>query len=293
MWHQLIIKKLKENELDILEPFLIEAGALSVTYADSEDDPVLEPAPGETKLWKKTDLIALFDDITICNSAKNFLVVSHPELDVEAEKLEDEVWERAWEKGYEAMNFGEKLCICPSHKTPADENRITVFMNPGLAFGSGTHQTTALCLSFLDSVDLSGKTIIDYGCGSGILGISALKLGAKKVYATDIDKQALESTLDNAKRNDIDESLIKTALPDDFSPPLADILIANILAGPIIELKETFHQLVMPGGTLVLSGILDNQSDKVCEALAGLFTYIDKEVFEGWVRLTFVKEMYV
>lgn len=288
MWYQLVIEQLNRAQATALEPHLMTLEALSVTFQDAKDEPILEPRPGEAPLWSQSSLIALYKKEAACRQA--FELLREAEFSVKFEVLEDEAWEKAWQVGYEPMTFGNHLCICPSHKTPPNESNTTVFMDPGLAFGSGTHATTALCLEFLDSANLVGKQIIDYGCGSGILAISALKLGASAAYCSDLDEQALESTMANAKRNDVLLGIKECSLPEDFKAPKADILLANILAGPNIELRDLYYQLLKDDGIIILSGILESQGESVINAYQDCFKLVDNTVKEGWVRLGFSKK---
>ncbi len=288
MWYQLVIEELNRAQATALEPHLMALDALSVTFQDAKDEPILEPKPGEAPLWSQSSLIALYKKETLCQQAYDLL--SEAEFKVKQEVLEDEAWEKAWQVGYEPMLFGKNLCICPSHRSPPDESKITVFMDPGLAFGSGTHATTALCLDYLDEESVIGKRVIDYGCGSGILAISALKLGAKEAFCSDLDEQALLSTMQNAKRNEVEAGIKECSLPEEFAPAPADILLANILAGPNIELREVFYKLIHDDGVVVLSGILESQSQAVINAYQEKFKLVDNTEKDGWVRLVFRKK---
>ena len=201
------------------------------------------------------------------------------------EQLEDKDWEREWMDNFHPMQFGERLWICPSWREVPDENAVNVMLDPGLAFGTGTHPTTALCLTWLDGLDLTGKTVVDFGCGSGILSLAALKLGAKKVIGIDIDPQALQASLENAKRNQVEDRL-ELYLPKDQPQLKAEVVVANILAGPLRELAPTITAFVGDNGLLALSGVLENQAEEL-QVLYG--NWCDMEpvaVKEEWVRLS-------
>jgi ribosomal protein L11 methyltransferase len=275
------------------EPFedlVLEAGAVSITLEDAGDDPVLEPAPGTTPLWPSVNLKALFDADTPRDdviAALESALDAMPEY--EFATIEDRAWEREWLKDFRPMRFGQRLWICPGGQLPpADEvvgtEPLIVELDPGLAFGTGTHPTTALCLEWLDGTPLEGRRIIDYGCGSGVLAIAALKLGADAALAVDIDPQAVQATRDNAERNNV-ESLIETgevSLVDNFD---ADILLANILAEPLKELAPRFAAMLAPGARIVLSGILASQASDVASRYAPWFDISLAQTRDDWVRL--------
>lgn len=268
---------------------LIESGAVSVTFQDTHDTPVFEPLPGETRLWGDTDVIGLFDAET--NMKEVVAILEHhpllaPDFHHKVEQLEDKDWEREWMDKFHPMRFGQRLWICPSWRDVPDENAVNVMLDPGLAFGTGTHPTTALCLQWLDGLDLAGKTVIDFGCGSGILAIAALKLGAAKATGIDIDPQAIQASRDNAERNGVSERL-ELYLPHEQPTGLqADVVVANILAGPLRELAPLISVLPKPGGSLCLSGVLESQAESVAEAYAPLFALDPVEVKEEWCRIT-------
>lgn len=225
---------------------------------DTHDTPVFEPLPGETRLWGDTDVIGLFDAETDMKEVVAILE-NHPLLGAgfahKIEQLEDKDWEREWMDNFHPMQFGKRLWICPSWREVPDENAVNVMLDPGLAFGTGTHPTTSLCLQWLDGLDLDGKTVIDFGCGSGILAIAALKLGAAKAIGIDIDPQAIQASRDNAERNGVSDRL-ELYLPDAQPEAMkADVVVANILAGPLRELAPLISVLPVEGGLLGLSGI--------------------------------------
>lgn len=280
------------------EDALLAAGASSITLEDEGDDPVLEPLPGTTPLWPRVRLKALFDATL---DAEQLLQSLSEELgdgpslsQAHFETLEDRAWEREWLKDFKPMRFGKRLWICPGGQLPASDalpqssEAVLIELDPGLAFGTGTHPTTALCLEWLDSADVAGKQVIDYGCGSGILAIAAAKLGATLVSAVDIDPQALLATRDNAERNGVAQ-LIEPQLVEGVSLAPTDILLANILAGPLESLAPTFAALVRAGGRLVLSGILRNQAEAVASRYAAWFDIAPVVVRDDWARLDGVR----
>ncbi|MFQ3324952.1 MAG: ribosomal protein L11 methyltransferase [Pseudomonadales bacterium] len=291
-WIQLVIDVIPA-QTEVLEDCLLELGAASVTYQDKADQPIYEPLPGETPLWNKTTLTAMFEaetDITSVIAALkpvlNFDLPTH-----KIEILEDKDWVREWMKDYHAICFGTRLWICPSWQQPPEPDAVNLMLDPGLAFGSGTHPTTALCMRWLDGKDLTGKTVIDYGCGSGILAVAALLLGASSAHCVDIDPQALTATLDNANRNKLDLAKIHTAIPADFDTNTnAEVVIANILATPLIELSRLIAGLVQPQGDLILSGILPKQADTVMQAYAQWIDFEPPLEDDGWIRLTGKKQ---
>ncbi|HGS4619716.1 TPA: 50S ribosomal protein L11 methyltransferase [Vibrio cholerae] len=267
-WIQIKLNATNDNAEAIGDMLMEETGAVSVTFLDAKDTPVFEPLPGETRLWGDTDVVALYEadmDTSLILQqikASNMLAEGFAH---KVEQVEDKDWEREWMDNFHPMQFGRRLWICPSWREVPDPQAVNVMLDPGLAFGTGTHPTTALCLEWLDNLDLSGKTVIDFGCGSGILAIAAIKLGAAKVIGIDIDPQALLASKDNAARNGVEDQ-IEVYLPKDQPEGLvADVVIANILAGPLRELSPIIKGLLKPGGQLAMSGILDTQAESVAE----------------------------
>jgi len=263
------------------------AGALSVTLTDAVDDAILEPAPGELRLWPQTVLQAVFDADAADASAIVVLAeaLGVPANVIRAERLADRVWEREWLKDFHSMRFGRRLWIVPSHETPpADPAAVSVRLDPGLAFGTGTHPSTALCLEWLDAHLPDGATVIDYGCGSGVLAVAAIRLGAVGAHVFDIDPQALIATADNATANAVADRI---TIHDSASslPSGVDVLLANILAGTLIELAPALAGLVRPGGYLVLAGILDEQAADVRTAFARYATLGTCGQRDGWSAL--------
>ena len=271
-----------------VEAVLLEAGALSITLEDAGDEPLYEPDPLKPPLWSDTRLTALFAADADLDAMKAFLLAALklPQLPAHQVKpLADRDWTREWLKDFKPMRFGRRLWVCPTGYTPPDPSAVNLLLDPGLAFGTGTHATTALCLEWLDGAALTGREVIDYGCGSGILAIAAARLGAKRVRAVDNDPQALIATRDNAARNGV-EGLIDVFMPDSFPAHGADVLLANILAGPLVQLAPRLAALVKPGGTLVLSGILESQEAELRAAYAPWFDLEPKAQREDWLRLS-------
>jgi ribosomal protein L11 methyltransferase len=267
------------------EDALLAAGASSITLEDAGDDPVLEPPPGSTPLWPRVRIKALFD------AAADHETLRALFANATFEHIADRAWEREWLKDFRPMRFGQRLWICPGGQRPLlDEAAIAclVELDPGLAFGTGTHPTTALCLEWLDGAQLQGRFVIDYGCGSGVLAIAALKLGAARALAIDIDPQALLATRDNAERNGVAERLMVTA-PDPADRAPADILLANILAEPLVELAPAFAERVTPGGCVVLSGILQGQAAPVASRYAAWFDMRPATTRDDWALLCGVR----
>jgi len=291
-WIQLKINT-TGNDAETLSDALIESGAVSVTFQDTHDNPVFEPLPGETLLWGDTDAIGLYDAETDMDEVI-VMLENEPLLGKgfvhKIEQLEDKDWEREWMDNFHPMRFGERLWICPSWRDVPDPNAVNVMLDPGLAFGTGTHPTTAMCLQWLDSLDLTDKTVIDFGCGSGILAIAALKLGAKHVVGIDIDPQAIQASRDNAERNGVSERLsfyLPKDQPDNLS---ADVVVANILAGPLRELAPLISVLPVAGGHLGLSGVLASQAQSVADAYKDQFELDPVAEKEEWCRITGVKK---
>jgi ribosomal protein L11 methyltransferase len=264
------------------EDALLAAGAASISLEDAGDDPVLEPPPGSTPLWPRVRVKALFDSATHPDTLRALFP------DATFEHIADRAWEREWLKDFRPMRFGRRLWICPGGQRPgpdaATDASCLIELDPGLAFGTGTHPTTALCLEWLDSAPLSGTFVVDYGCGSGVLAIAALKLGAAAALAIDIDPQALIATRDNAARNHVAERLT-VAAPDEAPRAPADILLANILAEPLVDLAPSFAQRVAPGGSVVLSGILSSQAAPVASRYAAWFDMRPATIRDDWALL--------
>jgi ribosomal protein L11 methyltransferase len=287
MWQQILLKLRAEHSAE-LEELLLEAGASSVTLMDAEDQAVFQKEPGATPLWDTSALLGLFpieNDLGSLVATLQFhpQVLNRESLQVTA--LEDQAWERAWMKDFQPRQFGERLWICPSWQPPPDPEAVNILLDPGMAFGTGTHATTAMCLGWLEQAQLQSKEVIDYGSGSGVLAIGAALLGARQVYAVDNDPQAIAATIDNSHRNNIPQQTITAHLPKTLPKLQSDILLANILAEPLHELADHFAALVKPGGRIVLSGILTEQAGPLRESYGRWFAMSRPEIREGWVLL--------
>jgi ribosomal protein L11 methyltransferase len=272
------------------EEAVFEHGALSVTLTDGRDDAVLEPAPGEIRLWPATRMQALFpadtdSDRIVASLARQ--LGADPEA-IQPRLVADRVWEREWLKDFHAMRFGTRLWVCPGHEVVSDPAAVVVLLDPGLAFGTGTHATTAMCLTWLDRHVPSDARVIDFGCGSGILAIAALKLGARQAWCHDIDPQALRATAENAQANGVAKATVLCESAATL-PAGVDVLLANILSGPLCELAEKFAALVRPGGHVILSGLMEHQEAEVTAAYDAWFDTSSIAVREGWVALQAVR----
>ncbi len=299
-WLQIAISTTKIHA-ETAEDCLFSAGAQTVTLTDAADQPILEPAPNETPIWNTVIVTGLFsvndNQQTLLDNIKACL--ADISFSCSAEILEDQNWTRAWMEHFHAMQFGERLWVCPLHLEPPEPDAINLRLDPGLAFGTGTHPTTSLCLRWLDQhLPAQGKgkeknSILDYGCGSGILAIAACLLGATHADGVDIDPQALTATHDNAETNHVADK-IKTYLPDDYQKQHAksqyDIVIANILSGPLAELAPMLAAHTKTNGDIVLSGILKEQAETVVETYRTYFK-MDAPVYDNdWVLLHGVKK---
>ena len=291
-WLQIRVQSTPE-QVPELEDLLLGCGAMVVTFEDVNDDPVYEPELNTTPLWNHTRVTGLFEADADIEQIRPLIDEKATELKTDLatkiEILEDKDWEREWMDSYHPIQFGERLWVCPSWREIPDPEAVNLMLDPGLAFGTGTHPTTALCLEWLDSLDCHNKTIIDYGCGSGILGIAGLLLGANNMVGIDIDPQAVQATQDNAERNKIDATRIEVKLPPYESDLQAEIVVANILAGPLAQLADTISALVATGGQLALSGILSNQAQEVIDAYSPWFTIESVVEKEDWIRIVATK----
>jgi ribosomal protein L11 methyltransferase len=276
------------EQAETYEDALLNVGAVSVTFMDAEDQPIFEPDLGTTPLWSHTHLLALFEDGTDAAQllAHLELLTDTPLPQHHTEVLADQDWERSWMDNFHPMRFGQRLWIVPSWHAAPEPDAVNLLLDPGLAFGTGTHPTTALCLEWLDGQDLTDCNVLDFGCGSGILAIAALLLGAKQAVGTDIDYQAIDASRDNAERNGIAAERFPLYLPEHLPAEQADVVVANILAGPLVALAPQLISLVKPGGRLALSGILAEQGNEVAAAYAEAFELDPLSIREGWVRIS-------
>ncbi|MCX2796162.1 50S ribosomal protein L11 methyltransferase [Microbulbifer thermotolerans] len=286
-WLQLRVDTDREHA-EKIEEALLFAGAVSVTLQDNADQPILEPGLGEVPLWDHTRVTGLFDAEvdTAVTEAKAAAYLCELLPNARWEQLEDKDWEREWMSHYKPIRCGDKLWICPSWCEPPEPEAVNLLLDPGLAFGTGTHPTTFLCLQWLGQENLTGKNVIDFGCGSGILGIGAILLGAARASGTDIDPQALIASRDNAERNGIDPAHFPVYLPEQLPRKKADIVLANILAGPLVELAPQLSELTRIGGRICLSGILSSQADQVKAAYREWIDFDADGLHEDWVRLS-------
>lgn len=285
-WLQLHFPIGKANA-ERLEAALEQAGAEAITLTDGADDPLFEPPLGATPLWHDTIVTALFAADRALDPLLDSLrrETALPLLDFKAEQLQDQPWERAWMDNFKPMQFGHRLWVVPTTFTPPDPNAVNLILDPGLAFGTGTHETTSLCLEWLDQATLADKALIDFGCGSGILAIAGLLCGARHATGCDLDPQALLASHDNAKLNGVAERL-DLFLPAAMPNRPADVVLANILAAPLMALAEQLAALTLPNGQIVLSGILVNQAEAVRAVYARWF-HMDAPLQKGdWIRLT-------
>jgi len=287
-WLQLRMDTRRED-IEALEARLLECGAVAVTLEDNADQPLLEPGVGETPLWNQTRLTGLYPaDTDMAAVLRRLPPDVQREAHVRVEILEDKDWEREWMQHYRPMRFGRRLWVCPSWLAPPEPDAVNLLLDPGLAFGTGTHPTTALCLEQLDGMDLAGKTIVDYGCGSGILAVGALKLGAALALGVDNDPQALAASRENAARNAIAPERFHVAPPGaDLQRwcRRSDVVIANILAGPLVELSATLLDFLQPQGTLLLSGLLQSQGKAVRAHYAAHLALEVAGETDGWICL--------
>lgn len=301
-WQQLHLQCEKDN-VDLAEALLLEAGALSIALDDAGDQPLFEPLPGESPLWDEVILTGLFDATIESGTPDVIEQLSHEiGAQVQASRtwvsaVDDKDWEREWMSNYKPIECANDLWIVPNWLTPPNPKATNIIMDPGLAFGTGYHATTRLCLDWLTEQDLTDKVVIDYGCGSGILGIAALLLGARHVYAVDIDPQAVLATNQNAARNQVDNRL-QAFLPEDFTTfwqeqniAPVEVMVANILAKPLIGLAPYFATLMAPKSRIVLAGLIESQTEQVTEAYQPYFALDPKHAFtaqedQHWQRLS-------
>jgi len=290
-WRQFVMDLGTLNR-EIVEQVLLRHGASAITLSDAGDIPVLEPAPGETPLWPTMRITGLYSadvdvDALRADLQQALRVTTLPPNQVTT--LEDRDWEREWLKDFGPMQFGSRLWICPGDSEADNADAIVVRLDPGLAFGTGTHPTTALCLEWLDSLDLNNKTVLDYGCGSGVLAIGALQLGCARALAMDIDPQAIIATRANAARNQVGDRLTVVDSAGQVQGTF-DVVVANILAGPLIQIAESIAAHVAGGCMLALSGILSEQIDEVLSAYQPWIEFdepvLRRQGGQSWARLT-------
>ena len=291
-WLQLIAD-VQLEQVGALEQAILQAGAISVTLSEQipeggKEQPILEPAFGDTPLWSFSRLTALFTADCNKNQVEWLLTqLLNPLPQMRWERLKDKDWEREWMNGYQPIQCSANLWVCPSWMVPPDPKAINLLLDPGLAFGTGTHPTTLLCLQWLAKQSLTGKTLIDYGCGSGILGIAALLLGAKKAIGIDIDPQAHSATKQNASRNQLEPERFPVYLPDAFENKLqVDLIVANILSDTLADLAPRLINQLTIGGHLCLSGILETQATTVLNKYKKHIEFEPISQKDEWIRVT-------
>ena len=288
-WIQIRLDTISDHA-ELLEDLLLEAGASAVTLQDAKDQPVYEPELGSTPLWTHTIVIGLFDAHADTDAILSLLreqadITPFPNHKVEI--VEDRDWEREWMSQFHPMQFGRRLWVCPSWKEIPNPDAVNLILDPGLAFGTGTHPTTALCLEWLEKQkNLEQRDMIDYGCGSGILAIAALLLGARKATGVDLDPQALSATIDNAQRNKIAPEKLQVFLPEKQPEMQAEVVVANILAGPLVSLAPLLAAQTKPGGSLALSGILAEQADEIVSTYQQWFDITPPSYNDGWALVS-------
>jgi ribosomal protein L11 methyltransferase len=292
-WLQIHIT-VEQAQVDFTETLLSSLGAVSVTLDDAENQDLLEPLPGETPLWNKVIVTGIFaqeDDEEIdVDSIVTFIATQMPEAPLTHEFIEDQEWERTWMDAYEPIQIADHFWVVPEWMESPEPNAVNLKLDPGLAFGTGNHASTFLCLQWLGKTNVKDKIVIDYGCGSGILGVAALLLGAKKVYATDIDPQAILATEQNAELNGVAEKLY-VGLPEEFREELgslkADVFVANILAGPLMVLAPEFSTLVNSEAEFALAGVIEEQVSDVSSVYSEFFDILEVEKRdEHWCRIS-------
>lgn len=278
------------DQVELVEDSLLALGSLAVTLQDDADQPILEPELGTMPVWDKTQIVGLFpasqDSDELLLGLQQMMQAANKSLpQCKVEIVEDKDWERAWMDNFHPMQFGDRLWVCPSWREPEDASAVNLMLDPGLAFGTGTHPTTSLCLQWLDKNVDGSELILDYGCGSGILGIAGLLLGSDKMIGVDNDQQAIIATQQNAERNEITEDQYQVYLPENTPSFESDITVANILAGPLMTLAESIAALTKTGGKLALSGILAEQAQQVSDIYQQWFDMEPAVQLEDWVLL--------
>jgi ribosomal protein L11 methyltransferase len=291
-WVEISLSVIRE-QAEAAEQALENQGALAITLEDEADVPVLEPALGTAPLWPVVHIRGLFELEANRSAILSVLLASNVMQRPDAiswREVADQDWERAWMDRFQPMQFGRHLWIVPTGmQGPEDPDAVQLKLDPGLAFGTGTHPTTSLCLEWIDGLDFSGLRVLDFGCGSGVLGIAAALKGAASVVCVDNDPQALLATADNAQRNGV-EAQIACYLPEAWLKARPegqyDIILANILAGPLIQLAPQLTARLKPAAHIVLSGILENQADEVAAAYAARCGTLQRAQCEEWLRLS-------
>ncbi len=274
------------SELEQVEDLMLKLGALSISLSDAGDEPIYEPLPGDNPVWRELCVTATFDaesDLKLLYQQLTSKLPDHLADRVRQKILQDQDWDQAYKQHFQPLQCAPDLWIVPSWSEPPDPAATVIQLDPGLAFGTGSHPTTALCLAWLGSSDLKDSQVIDFGCGSGILAIAAIKLGAKHVTAVDIDAQAVTACKSNVKVNAIKPDQIQVGCPEIIETSGVNLLIANILAGPLVDLASRFADLVKPGGQILLSGILKTQLDDIQLSYKPYFELDPDNYRDDWV----------
>ena len=287
IWKQISFE-VKKSETDLVSEVLMGLGSVSITYSDALDDAIYEPPVGQAPLWDNVKVNALFSSEVNQKSIEASILDICDIVVIDTVELKDRVWEEECQKDFPAMRFGKRLWVCPSWDAESilSNDSIVIHMDPGLAFGTGTHQTTSLCLEYLDSNPPKNLRVIDFGCGTGILAIAAVKFGAKSVIAIDNDPQAVLSSKENVAKNKCENTINTIHLIDQKNDNKCDLLIANILANPLVELEPLFSDLVNTNGMLLLSGILKEQVDRVVKCYSFNFSNIEVANKGEWFRIS-------
>ena len=287
MWQELKFRVSSENAL-LVEEKLFSSGAAAVTFLDARNQPIFVEETDQMPLWEDICIVSLFSQDVNLAPVVQKLVHDQPAInsnDIDMHLINDQDWESKWMNDQKPQQFGNRLWIYPSWITPSKNSVTNMILDPGLAFGTGSHPTTSLCLNWLDNNLIPSQHIIDYGCGSGILAIAAALLGASKVYAVDNDPQAITATLSNMEKNRISNQSIQTFSPEALPHVKVDLLIANILANPLIQLSEIFSTLLKPSGKIVLSGILEEQVERVSSHYRSYFELEEPQLNDGWALI--------
>lgn len=294
-WIQAYVEA-KKDQVELIEALLLNAGALSITLADNADEPILEPELGTTPIWQHTRLIGLFAQNTDKQQLQqnldqdiSSLFQQENQPSIRIVELEDKNWLNVWMDDYHPIKFGSRLWVCPSWTPPPDEQAINLKLDPGLAFGTGTHPTTSLCLRYLDKHIKGDEQVLDFGCGSGILGIAAVLLGAKNFCGVDIDPQAIQASKDNAKRNQLSDTSYTLFLPESHKQQEYDWVIANILAAPLTQLAPKLASYCKPKGRILLSGLLESQANDILGTYSQWFDLDTPEQDKEWILITGTK----
>lgn len=286
IWKQISFE-VKKSETDLVSEVLMGLGSVSITYSDALDDAIYEPPVGQTPLWDNVKVNALFSSEVNQKSIETSISDICNIVVIDTVTLKDRVWEEECQKDFPSMRFGKRLWVCPSWDTESilSNDSIVIHMDPGLAFGTGTHQTTSLCLEYLDSNPPKNLHVIDFGCGTGILAIAAAKFGANSVIAIDNDPQAVLSSKENVAKNKCENTITIHSI-NQGNDRKCDLLIANILANPLVELEPLFSDLVHTNGMLLLSGILKEQVDRVVKCYSINFSNIEVANKGEWFRIS-------